>query len=62
MSGVGHDCRRPALDSAVEVAAAPDVDAKAAVVLVAGVLPNRLWVVTLQRWGGELVSARPGNV
>src|SRR5579875_1186202 len=51
-----HGGARPAFNLLVKVAAAPHVDTQAAMIVLAHVLPHRLWVVALQRGGTELIG------
>jgi hypothetical protein len=61
-AGLGHDCAGPALDLPAEVGAAPDINAQAAVVVRANVLPNRSRVVTLEGRAPELIGLGPRDL
>src|SRR6266851_7404427 len=59
---VAHDRFGPAFDPAVEVCAAADVDAQAAVIVLTAVFPPGLRVVALQRGFPELLRSRAGDL
>jgi hypothetical protein len=57
-----HDGHSPALNLSIQVNTAADVDAQAAVVVVAAVLPNRPGVVPLEGRVAELSRVGLGDV
>jgi hypothetical protein len=59
--GCGHESGCPAFDPAVKVCTPMDVDAEAAVIVLAHVLPYRPWVVVFQGRRAELIGRCPSN-
>ena len=57
-----HDRFRPAFDLPIEATAASDVNAEAAMVVLADVLPDRFRIMALQRGGEELPGLPAGDL